>query len=357
MSEFIQEADPKKLLEKSVAQPILASTRRSTKNLPSTAIWQIQFDQNTVDIQTFSPKDFTPMLHDVGTQWLHFVGIHDALTLERLLAPFHIHALVIEDILHTKQLPKLEQYHEYLFFVGQALSYQGQDLITDQVYIILGKNFVLSFQNHPLGIFSQIRERLLIDHIPLRTKGADFLAYTLLDCLVDDYFTILGQFEAKVENVDKVLFDMQQEGVLQKIHGLKHETTHFRRALMPLSENLKQIVRGDFSVFSEETCLFTRDVYDHAIHLLESLNSARGMVSSMTDSYLSFQSNRMNIQIRLLTVITIMLLPLTLITGIYGMNFKNMPELHWEHGYYYILGVMALISGTLCWIFYKKQWL
>lgn len=333
------------------------STRKNIKNLPSKAVWQIQFDVSQADAQIFEPKNFVPSLYEEGTQWLHFVGIHDEETLEQVLKPFNIHPLVIEDILHTKQLPKIELYKDYLFFIGQALSYQKHRLVVDQVCMIVGKNFVLTFQTRPLGIFSLVREHLQAEHATLRKKGADFLAYTLIDCLVDDYFTVLGQFESKVEDADQILFDAQQENILQRIHSLKHETTRFRRALLPLRESLNQIVRGDFIIFTDDTRLFARDAYDHTIHLIESLDSAREMVSSMTDLYLSFQSNHLNIQIRLLTVITIMMMPLTLIAGIYGMNFDYMPELHWKYGYFAILGVMALICVVLCWVFYKKRWL
>ena len=333
------------------------SIRKNIKNMPAKAVWQVQFDADSVDVQTFDPKDFTSVPNENGVLWLHFVGIHDEETLSRVLKPFHIHPLVIEDILHTKQLPKIELYSDYLFFIGQALSYHKQRLVIDQVCMIVGETFVLSFQTRPLGIFSLVREHLQANHATLRHKSADFLAYTLVDCLVDDYFSVLGQFESKVEAVDKILFDPKQDGILQRIHSLKHKTTRFRRALLPLRESLNQIVRGDFMVFSEDTRLFARDAYDHTIHLIESLDSAREMVSSMTDLYLSFQSNHLNIQIRLLTVITIMMMPLTLIAGIYGMNFDYMPELHWRYGYFVVLGMMALICVVLCWIFYKKRWL
>lgn len=335
----------------------IKSTRKDTKNLPAKAVWQIQFDAEKVDVQTFKPKDFVPTLDHQGTQWLHFVGIHDGATLERVLQPFQIHPLVIEDILNNKHLPKIEAYSDFLFFVGQALMYHKQRLVVDQICMIVGKNYVLTFQTRPLGIFSLVRENLQANHGALRSKGADFLAYTLIDCLVDDYFAVLGQFEGKVEEVDKILFEPKQDKILQRIHSLKHETTRFRHALLPLRESLNQIVRGDFNMFNAETRLFARDAYDHTVHLIESLDSAREMVSNMTDLYLSFQSHHLNIQIRLLTVITIMMMPLTLIAGIYGMNFDNMPELHWKYGYFIILGVMALISSAMCWIFYKKGWL
>ena len=189
-------------------------------------------------------------------------------------------------------------------------------------------------------------------------KNTAFLAYCLLDRIVDDYFIVLEEYNNRVEVIDKSLFKNENSDILSKIHRLKRDAVRLRRTLLPLRDVFYQLaVRGDFAIFKGESTVYLRDVYDHNMQLIESLDASRDMVLSMMDIYLSFQSNRMNQQMRVLTVITIIFMPLTVITGIYGMNFDNMPELHWHYGYFMVLGVMLCIIIGLLIFFSRRKWL
>ncbi|UOO82982.1 magnesium/cobalt transporter CorA [Uruburuella testudinis] len=291
--------------------------------------------------------------------WLHFVGLNNAALLKAALAPYNIHELVLEDILSQKQRPKIEDYGSYLFIAARVYQYSGGKLQSDQVYLIVGSDFVLTFQQRPLGLFSSIRQHMSDPRYDIRNQDAAFLAYRIIDRLIDDYFLTLDQFNNRVEAIDKTLFadTADNSGLLTRIHRLKRDAVRLRRTLQPLRDVLAQLVHGEFTAFHGKSHLYLRDAYDHTMQLLESLDASRDMVVSMMDIHLSFQSNRLNQQMRVLTVITILFMPLTVITGIYGMNFDNMPELHWHYGYFMVLGLMALIIISLLAVFHRRKWL
>ena len=291
--------------------------------------------------------------------WLHFVGINDADLLKAALSPYHIHELVLEDILSRKQRPKIEDYDSYLFIAARVYQYVDNKLQADQVYLIVGSNFVLTFQQRPLGLFSKIRAHMRHERYDVRSQDAAFLAYRIVDRLVDDYFLTLDQYNNRVEFIDKTLFadSADNSDLLGRIHRLKRDGVRLRRTLQPLRDVLSQLVRGEFTTFHGKSHVYLRDTYDHTMQLLESLDASRDMVVSMMDIHLSFQSNRLNQQMRRLTAITILFMPLTVITGIYGMNFENMPELKWHYGYYMVLGLMLLITAYSLYFFRKRNWL
>ncbi len=291
--------------------------------------------------------------------WLHFVGINDGDLLKAALSPYHIHELVLEDILSRKQRPKIEDYDSYLFIAARVYQYIDSKLQADQVYLIVGSNFVLTFQQRPLGLFSKIRAHMRDPRYAVRSQDAAFLAYRIIDRLIDDYFLTLDQYNNRVELIDKILFadTGTNSDLLGRIHRLKRDGVRLRRTLQPLRDVLTQLVHGEFTTFHGKSHVYLRDTYDHAIQLLESLDASRDMVVSMMDIHLSFQSNRLNQQMRLLTAITILFMPLTVLTGIYGMNFDYMPELHWHYGYFMVLGLMALIIISLLLLFNRRKWL
>lgn len=292
--------------------------------------------------------------------WLNVYGLADPAVMRGIGERFGLHPLVLEDVMNARQRPKLEDYGDYLFLVTRVFSYQGegeQRLTSDQVYLIIGRGYVISFQTRRLGVFSSIRDRLHNGRGQLRHRGADYLAYSLIDAVIDDYFGVLDQFSQRVEQVDVQLLSGRGQQPLRRIHRLKHDTTKLRRALVPLRDVLSMLVRGDQGFFGTDTLVYLRDAYDHAQALMESLEASRDTISSMLDLYLSTQSNRLNEQMRVLTVITLIFMPLTLIAGIYGMNFQNMPELHWEYGYYLVLAVMGVIGGGLGYLFWRWRWL
>ncbi|MCW3481232.1 magnesium/cobalt transporter CorA [Neisseriaceae bacterium JH1-16] len=292
-------------------------------------------------------------------QWLNVYGLQEPEVLKAIGDRFGLHPLVLEDILNARQRPKLEDYGDYLFCAARVFHYQPGSgrLGYHQVYLVIGKGFVITFQNQSIGLFQGLRDRLNSGKGMTRARGADFLAYSLIDAIIDDYFGVLDAFTLRVEKADSTLLGNRDNGVLRTIHRLKHDSLRFRRALLPLRDALNQVTRGDHPYFREESRVYLRDAYDHTLHLIESLESSRDMVSGMLDLYLSNQSNRLNVQMRVLTVITIIFMPLTLIVGIYGMNFEYMPELHWRYGYFAVLCAMQGLSSLLGYYFWKKRWI
>lgn len=339
-----------------------AMQRSNTDNAPRSAIHQTLYSTDTfVQHDYLAGKNLPDIIRPQEGQinWLHFVGINDVALLKHALEPYGIHELVIEDILSRKQRPKIEDYGSYVFTAAQVYHYTSTGkLHSDQVYVIIGKDFVLSFQQKPLGLFSHLRRQMHENPHNILNKNTAFLAYCLLDRIVDDYFIVLESYNNRVEVIDKSLFKNENSDILSKIHRLKRDAVRLRRTLLPLRDVFYQLaVRGDFAIFKGESTVYLRDVYDHNMQLIESLDASRDMVLSMMDIYLSFQSNRMNQQMRVLTVITIIFMPLTVITGIYGMNFDNMPELHWHYGYFMVLGVMLCIIIGLLIFFSRRKWL
>lgn len=320
---------------------------------------QIFFPQKDGSLKSDEQQNPIPCALDGQNEWLHCVGINDASLLKNLLASYGIHELVIEDLLSPHQRPKIEDYGNYLFISLSVCQYNGNKLHTDSVYLILGKNYILSFQNRPLGLFSSLHQQFAANQHQIRSKSNEFLAYHFIDRIVDDYFITLDAYNNHVENLDKLIFKDtgRDEEMLTKIHKLKRDASKLQRNLIPMREMVGQLLRGQFTIFSGDTQFYLRDVGDHILQLIETLETARDTVHGMMDIQLSFQSNRLNQQMRVLTVITIIFMPLTVITGIYGMNFDNMPELHWHYGYFMVLGLlMAIIVGLM--LFFKKRgWL
>lgn len=292
-------------------------------------------------------------------RWLNVYGLRDPEALKRLGSHFGLHPLVLEDILNAGQRPKVEDYGDYLFIVSRVFDYplDGSRLVSDQVYMVLGEGFVLTFQARPIGVFDAVRDRLRRQRGQVRRKGADYLAYSLLDAVIDDYLAVHTRFNERMEQVDGRLLSGNDHGLLRQVQRLKRDCLKLRRALLPLREVLLTLNRGEDGLFAPETQLYLRDAYDHTIQLLESLEMSREMVSDMLDLYLSTQSNRLNLQMRKLTVLTMIFMPLTLIAGIYGMNFEHMPELKWRYGYHAVLGAMSVLTSGLAWAFWKRKWI
>ncbi len=291
--------------------------------------------------------------------WLNVYGLTDPAVLQAIGQRFGLHPLVLEDIANIRQRPKVDDYGSYLFIATRVYRYQqeGQRLVHDQVYLVIGSGFVLTFQTQPLGVFTSLRERLQAGRGLVRQLGADYLGYSLLDAIIDDYFGVLDQFNARVEDLDRQVLSGHDRFILARIQRQKQEAMRLRRALVPLREVLNTLTRGDYAFFQRDTMVYLRDAFDHTLHLIESLEAAREAIGGMLDLYMSAQSNRLNVQMRVLTVITIIFMPLTLIAGIYGMNFDNMPELHWHYGYFYIIGLMLLIAAALLLVFWRRRWL
>ncbi|MDF0606389.1 magnesium/cobalt transporter CorA [Neisseriaceae bacterium TC5R-5] len=326
----------------------------------SSTIMLLEYDAAQLTETVFKSLE-EGMKHQVGqgVLWLNVYGLREPAVMQAIGERFGLHSLVLEDVLNARQRPKVEEYGDYLFIASRVFDYQANTgrLLSDQIYLVIGHRFVLTFQERPTGVFEQIRERLRKEVGLIRSKEADYLGYSLLDAMVDDYFGVLTEFNERVEKMDSKLLRGRDQSVLLQIQRLKRDCLKLRRALLPLREILLSFNRSHHDFFKPETLLYLRDVYDHTMHVIESLEMSREMVGSMLDLYMSTQSHRLNIQMRLLTVLTMIFMPLTLIAGIYGMNFENMPELKWHYGYYMVLLLMLGIAGGLLWVFWRRRWL
>jgi magnesium transporter len=291
--------------------------------------------------------------------WIHIEGIHDTQILEELGTVFGLHPLTLEDILNTDQRPKMEDFCEYIYIVLKTFynhADENNETTSEQISIILGPTFVISFQEKETDIFKPIRERIRAGKGRLRKSGADYLAYSLIDTIVDNYFTILEHLGEKIEIIEESLVKNPSTQTLQAIQHLKREMIFLRKSVWPLRETISSLERTECQLIQESTGLFLKDIYDHTIQVIDTIETFRDMLSGILDIYLSSISNRMNEIMKVLTIIATIFMPLTFLAGVYGMNFKYMPELEWHWGYFFILGIMITIAVSMLVYFRKKRW-
>jgi magnesium transporter len=291
--------------------------------------------------------------------WINVDGLHQIEIFEKLGECYGFHPLVLEDILNTDQRPKMEDYGNYIYIVLKMLNDQekNKQIEAEQISLILGPNFIFSFQESEGDIFHQIRDRIRKDRGRIRKMGADYLAYALLDAIVDHYFIILEKLGEKIESLEEELVTNPKTQTLKEIHHLKREMIFLRKGVWPLREVISGLERGESSLIQKTTGIYFRDVYDHTIQVIDTVETFRDMLSGMFDIYLSSISNRLNVVMKVLTMIATVFMPLTFIAGIYGMNFKYMPELEWRWGYPFIWLIMVLIGISMLVYFRKKKWL
>jgi magnesium transporter len=291
-------------------------------------------------------------------QWLNIYGLHEPEVLAEIGRRFNLHPLVLEDILNTEQRPKLDEYDDYLFVVARFFDYDDRttSVSSEQVSIVIGRNFVLTFQEEPTGNFNPVRDRLRQDRGPIRRSGADYLAYALLDTIVDRYFAVLEGLGERAELLEEELMKKPSSRVLGTLHRLRRETVTLRRAVWPLREVINGLSRND-RFFSSEVQPYLRDIYDHTVHVIESLEAIRDLIAGLLEIYLSTVSNRVNREVRVLTVIALIFLPSSLLAGIFGMNFRTMPLLDHPDGFSMIIGLMLGVAATLALVFWRRKWL
>jgi len=291
--------------------------------------------------------------------WVNVDGVHQVEVLERLGSCFTVHPLALEDILNTEQRPKVEDYGEDLFVVVKLISYneKKEEVEAEQISLILRPHALISFQEKEGDDFAAVKERLRAGKGRLRKMGADYLGYTLLDIVVDRYFVVLEKLGERVEVLEEKLLTDPGTAVLRKIQKLKKEMLLLRKWIWPLREVISSLERGEFPGIQKGTRIYLRDVYDHTIQVMDAVEIYRDMLSGMLDIYLSSLNNRMNAVMKVLTVITTIFMPLTFLAGVYGMNFKHMPELEWPWGYPLILLAMGGVAVFMLALFRRKKWL
>ncbi len=296
--------------------------------------------------------------------WINIDGLHQMDVLEKLGACYGIHPLVLEDIL-TDQRPKIEDYDDYIFIVLKMLYYDetgdrelGDSKIDmDQVSMILGPNFIISFKEKEVDVFHPLRERLRTAKGKIRKQGPDYLAYSMIDAIVDHYFVIMEKLGDRFEDLEDAVVTNPEPGILPTIYNLKRDMLDLRRSVWPLREAISKMQRTDSHLVSETTKIYLRDVYDHTIQVIENIETFRDMSASLLETYLSSLSNRLNEVIKLLTIISTIFIPLTFLAGLYGMNFDFMPELRSPWGYPAVLILMLLVVVLLLAYFRKKDWI
>ena len=291
--------------------------------------------------------------------WLNIHGVHDALLIKQVGDLFNLHPLVLEDILNTEQRPKIDEYDDYIFLETRNFYYQKESMSVDseQISMVLGRNFLLTFQERSTGAFEPVRVRLRTNHAHTRGQGVDYLAYSLLDTIVDGYFKALEDVSNDSEDLEDRLLANPSHAELYNIHQLKHVSIELRRAVWPLREVINNLMRNEKAFFQPSTVPYLRDVYDHTVNFIESLESIRDSLSSMMDIYMASVSQRVNLELRALTVVAMLFMPATLIAGIFGMNFDKMPWLKNVNGFWWSIGLMATIAFIMILIFWRRQWL
>ena len=323
------------------------------------------------DVSNFEEKEFKKVeecfpFKDTSTvTWINVDGLHEIDVIEKLGKCFEIHPLVLEDVLNTDQRPKMEDFENYIFFVLKMLFIEekSQEIHSEQISLILGRNYVISFQESVGDVFDSLRERIRNGKGRIRKMGADYLMYTLFDAIIDNYFTILEKIGEKVEIMDEDLISNPTPSILQEIYNLKREMIYLRKSVWPLREVINGLLREESKLIKKDTHIFIRDLYDHTIQVIETIETFRDMVSGMVDMYMSSVSNKMNEVMKVLTIFAAIFIPLTFIAGIYGMNFDpgasvfNMPELGWQYGYPMVWTVLISVSVIMLVYFKRKKWL
>jgi magnesium transporter len=325
-----------------------------------TKITILEYDENQFHEREVKAIEECFIFKDQPTvTWINIDGLHQAEILEKLGECYGLHPLVLEDILNTEQRPKMEDYADYLYVVVKMLHDKGKkgQVEAEQVSLIIGPNFVFSFQESGGDVFEPIRERIRNGKGRVRKMGADYLAYSLLDAIVDYYFVILEKLGDRVEFLEEELVTNPKTQTLQEIHHLKSEMIFLRKAVWPLREVIGALERGESPLIQKATSVYLRDVYDHTIQAIDTVETFRDMVSGMLDIYLSSVSNRLNAVMKVLTIIATVFMPLTFLAGVYGMNFRHMPELEWKWGYPLIWAVMIGIGAVMLIYFKKRKWL
>jgi magnesium transporter len=330
------------------------------KKIETVKITYIDYDEQVFqEKQVQNIEECLKLKNTPTVTWINIDGIHKVELIEKLGKGFELHPLILEDILSTGQRPKFEDYEKYIYIVLKMLSFSEntQSTKVEQVSVVLSTNFVISFQERVGDVFEQVRDRIRNSKGRIRKMGADYLAYSLIDAIVDNYFVILEKLGEKIEALEEEVISKPREKTVQKIHSLKREMISLRKSIWPLRELIGGLQKSESLLIDETTDIYLRDVYDHTIQIIDTIESFRDTVSGLLDIYLSSLSNKMNSVMKVLTIIATLFIPLTFIAGVYGMNFEYMPELEWRWSYPIIWLIMISVAVIMLIYFRKKKWL
>lgn len=324
----------------------------------------------TIDVLDYNEEEFREtkikdveelkgFIEDSTVTWINVNGIHDVDIIGNIGDIFSLHPLLQEDIVNTNQRPKSDRYENCIYIVLKMLDYDNINGVpqSEHINLVLGNNYVISFQERKGDIFDYVRDRIRNGKGRIRKNGADYLVYALMDTIVDRYFIILEKSSERIEYIEEEVVDNPSTETMRDIHKMKREMIFLRKSVWPLREVVNSLTREESELIQENTQLYFRDVYDHTIHVIDAIESFRDMVSGMLDIYLSSISNKMNEVMKVLTIFASIFIPLTFIAGIYGMNFQYMPELNWKWGYFSVLGFMVAVGISMLFYFKRYKWL
>ena len=327
--------------------------------------------KTVIDIINYSNQTFTKLdcndvedgFHFEGNEqvtWININGLNNIEDIEKLGTHYNLHPLTLEDIVNTSQRPKLEEFQNYIFIVFKMLYFKdNDDLQYEHLSMVVGPDYVLTFQESDGDVFDDLRERIAAAKGRIRAQGADYLMYAILDAIVDNYFTVIEAIGDKIEDLEASIFETQNDDSTtpSQIQQLKQEVLKIRRSIFPLREVINRLEKSDNLIINEKSQSYIRDLYDHIIQVNESIDLYREMVWSLMDMYMTIISNKMNEVMKVLTIIATIFIPLTFIAGLYGMNFSYIPELQYRHGYFVLLGVMFALFILMLIYFRRKKWL
>jgi magnesium transporter len=348
-----------KRISKKSGLPPGALVHVGEKKIEKTRIRVIDYDEDGIEERELASVDECfPYKDSPAMTWINIDGLHEVDVIQKLGDGFGLHPLVLEDIVNTGQRPKMEDFEDYLFLIIKMLTYDDEEGVVkaEQFSLVLGPHYVISFQEKVGDVFEPLRERLRKGKGRIRKGGPDYLLYALIDAIVDNYFVVLENIAEEIESLeDRIMIDPTTD-LLQTIHNLKRELIFLRKSVWPLREAVSALERGDSGLVQEKTAIYLRNVYDHTIQIVDTIETFRDMVSGMLDVYLSSVSNRMNEVMKVLTIIATIFIPITFLAGIYGMNFKNMPELEWAWGYPLLWCIILVVGLIMVLYFRKKKW-
>ena len=319
----------------------------------------IRYNQNETQTHNLEEKNISKIESSTSdVLWININGLHEIESIQEICQKWSVHQLIIEDIVNTNHRPKIEIYDDHIFVVTKMYFYQSvsKSISFEQVSFILTDNTVLSFQERPGDVFEPVRDRLKNNKGRIRKSGADYLLYSLLDCMVDSYFNLLEKIDEDLERSEKAMLSEPSSDALSNFFALKRSLLLLKKSAWPLREITSQLLKGKSELIKDSTEPYLRDLNEHTIHVIDSIETFRELASGLTDMYLSMTSNKMNEIMKVLTICASMFIPLTFIAGIYGMNFEYMPELQWKYSYFIIIGAMVAIIITMVVFFMKKKW-
>ena len=351
---------PIKRTSKKAGLPPGALIHVGQKRVEKAKITIIDFDeQNFTEKEASTAEECFPFKDLPTVTWLNIDGLHDIDLIEKLGTKYGLHSLILEDVLNTNQRPKIEDFVGYLFFTMKMITYKEEDekLESEHISMVLGTNFVISFQEKPGDIFEPFRERLRSGTAKARERKADYLAYRIIDAVVDNYYEVIEQVSESLEGLEEEILHDPKAEALEQIQKTKKDLIVLRKSIFPLREAVGRLEKEESKLIDKKTNKYLRDVYDHTIQIAEAVDTNRDITAGLKDIYLSSLSNKMNEVMKVLTIMGTIFIPLTFVAGIYGMNFEYMPELAWKWAYPAVWVVMIIIGIIMLSFFRRKRWL